>query len=233
MIKRKRRAARRQPGASLTLLPFKQDTYDGMNKTYTRHLHIYMKENRVTINMRWQFSNVPPNFGLNFHRHSKSSQIMVFYVMCASKKNVAVDRAQDFRASQLLLNFLPPREGPVVGRKRMVNQSKNGRGIQETVQHPENWADKDRIDFLVVRNVVVLESGERERERERNVERLAENARQALKGLKGSAWFWLIIKGKYSSDWAVMDSEMVQNRLGSQRMMRKIASSWLTSSRIW
>lgn len=48
----------RQPGASLTLLPFKKDTYVGMNKTYTRHLHIYMKESRVTINMRWQFSNV-------------------------------------------------------------------------------------------------------------------------------------------------------------------------------
>ena len=213
MIKRKRRAARRQPGASLTLLPFKQDTYDGMNKTYTRHLHIYMKENRVTINMRWQFSNVPPNFGLNFHRHSKSSQIMVFYVMCASKKNVAVDRAQDFRASQLLLNFLPPREGPVVGRKRMVNQSKNGRGIQETVQHPENWADKDRIDFLVVRNVVVLESGERERERER--ERGMSNDWPKM-----PAKLWRVSKDLLGSDWSLKANIRVIGQWWIQKWFR-------------
>ena len=211
MIKRKRRAARRQPGASLTLLPFKQDTYDGMNKTYTRHLHIYMKENRVTINMRWQFSNVPPNFGLNFHRHSKSSQIMVFYVMCASKKNVAVDRAQDFRASQLLLNFLPPREGPVVGRKRMVNQSKNGRGIQETVQHPENWADKDRIDFLVVRNVVVLESGERERERERGM---------SNDWPKMPAKLWRVSKDLLGSDWSLKANIRVIGQWWIQKWFR-------------
>ena len=67
----------RQPGASLTLLPFKKDTYVGMNKTYTRHLHIYMKESRVTINMRWQFSNVSTHCSLNFRCYSQSSQIIV------------------------------------------------------------------------------------------------------------------------------------------------------------